>query len=98
MLKRTLAVLAVAGLAAVGAPDARAEDTLFGNLFGRLSSSEAPKAGESQDMRDRERETRNLRREYWERERARMSQSAAAQPTPGAALSTDVSSRSLAAR
>ena len=98
MSMRSFAILAVAGLAALGAPEARAEDSLFGNLFGRLGASESPRVGSSGEVRDRERETRNLRREYWERERARISGNAAAGPNARAALSTEVSNRSLAAR
>ncbi|MCR0981262.1 hypothetical protein [Roseomonas populi] len=95
MSNRALAVIALAGLASFAAPQARAEDSLFGNLFGRLGASEEVKAQASPELRDRERETRNLRREYWERERARLAQNAGA---PRGSLATEASNRSLAAR
>ncbi|WP_338662505.1 hypothetical protein VQH23_20405 [Pararoseomonas sp. SCSIO 73927] len=98
MSKRSIAILAVAGLVALGAPEARADNSLFGNLFGRSGALEGSRAGGGGELRDRERETRNLRREYWERERARISGNGGAGPNARAALSTDVASRSLAAR
>lgn len=89
MITRAAAVLALTGLALLAPPQARAEDGLFGNLLSRFNRAEEPKRAENPELRDRERETRNLRREYWERERARIA---------GAGLSREVSNRSVAAR
>jgi len=93
-MTRPLAILAVAvaGLVLAAAPGARAEDGIFGSFFSRTARPEAPKAGEARAT-DREREARNLRRDYWERERARLSSADA-----GRALSRDASSRDVAAR
>ncbi|WP_458097024.1 hypothetical protein [Roseomonas sp. WA12] len=89
MITRAVAVLALTGLALLPPMQARAEDGLFGNLLSRFNRAEEPKRTENVEVRDRERETRNLRREYWERERARIA---------GAGLSRDVSSQSVATR
>lgn len=74
MTFRVLVILAVAGSGLIAAPQARAEDGLFGNILSRFSRAEEPKRAENVELRDRDRETRNLRREYWERERSRLAQ------------------------
>ena len=89
MITRALAVLALAGFALLTPVQARAEDGLFGNLLSRFSRAEQPKRAEGSELRDREREARNLRREYWERERARIA---------GSGLAREASNQSVAAR
>jgi hypothetical protein len=89
MTPRILSALAVAGLALLAPPQARAEDGIFGNILSRFSQPSEPKRVENVDLRDRDRETRNLRREYWERERARLAQ-------PG--LAREISNREAASR
>ena len=84
------AALAFAGLALTAVPQAHAADGIFGDLFTRFSRTEAPTPAAAPEARDRDREARNLRREYWERERARLSSQAS--------LSRDVSNRTVAAR
>ena len=89
MITRALAALALTGLALLSPVQARAEDGLFGNLLSRFTRAEEPKRAESPELRDRDRETRNLRREYWERERARIA---------GSSLAREVNNQSVAAR
>jgi hypothetical protein len=74
MTSRVLAALAFAGFALLATPQARAEDGIFGNILSRFSRAGDMKPVENVELRDRDRETRNLRREYWERERSRLAQ------------------------
>ena len=88
-MPRALAIIALSAAAGLAAPAAHAQDSLFGTLFSRLGMGEAQKTAAAPETHDRDREARNLRREYWERERARMAQ---------AGLAREASNRTLAAR
>jgi hypothetical protein len=88
-MPRALAILALSGLALAGAPQAQAGDGIFGSFFSRGQAAEAPKPVAVSETRDRDREARNLRREYWERERARLSQ---------AGMAREASNQSVAVR
>lgn len=80
------ALAAVALLAAVvAAPGARAAegDSLFGGFFSRVTgtreaAADTPRAQRAAEAEMREREARDVRRNYWERERARVAEQASA--------------------
>jgi len=82
----------IAATALFAALPAQAQDGLFGSFFSRPARTEAPKVAAGAETRDREGEARNLRREYWERERARLAQ------TGDRGMSNPVSNRAVAAR
>jgi hypothetical protein len=95
MPRHLIAVLTLAAGIAVAslAPSAaRASDGIFGSLFSRLTNDDkaesAPRATQAQESRDREREARNLRREYWERERNRIAQNALAREAANQAVAS----------
>ncbi|WP_376092534.1 hypothetical protein ACE7GA_23815 [Roseomonas sp. CCTCC AB2023176] len=92
MSRPVLAALALVTAAAVTSPAQAAEgDSVFGNFFSRVVGSgqaqaEAPHARRAADAEMREREARDMRRAYWERERARIAQQASSRQ---AVASTD---------
>lgn len=65
---------------------ARAEDGLFGNMLGGIAGPSTRAA--VPEAAAREREARNLRREYWERERARIEAAAALRERPATTLAS----------
>jgi hypothetical protein len=72
MPRPVLAAFAIAGLA-MGAPSpAHADDGIFGSFLSGFSRASEVKPTARTELQDREREARNLRREYWERERNRL--------------------------
>ncbi|HEY8612405.1 MAG TPA: hypothetical protein VIL69_14075 [Roseomonas sp.] len=88
-MPRILAALAATGLSLLTPMQARADDGIFGDLLSRFSRVEEPRRAGNPEIRDREREARNLRREYWERERARIAQ---------AGMAREVSNQAVASR
>lgn len=83
MSRPILAALALVSAVAV-APSARASDgdSVFGSLFSRVTgtreaAASTPRAARAAEAEIREREARDMRRNYWERERARIAEQAA---------------------
>ena len=88
MQRLTALFLAVTVLVAGTTGAARAEDGLFGNMLSGIAGPTAPARGAVPEAASREREARNLRREYWERERARIEAAAAIRGRPAATLAS----------
>jgi hypothetical protein len=78
MLLRT-ATLAVAGLALLAPPQAQANDAIFGSFFSRIATPASASArGGNPEAAERERQSREMRRAYWEREQRRLSRTTVA--------------------
>lgn len=81
MRPRNVVLTAILGVLLIAAP-AGAGDALFGDI---LSLPERPALAIGSEAQHREREARNLRRGYWERERKLMAAERAAR-TPVSAI------------
>ncbi|WP_043829506.1 hypothetical protein [Muricoccus aerilatus] len=66
MRPRDVALIAALGVSLLSAAPASAGDSLFGDI---LALPEPPALTVGSEAQHREREARNLRRSYWERER-----------------------------
>ena len=91
MILRALAALALSVLLLTLPRAARAEDGLFGSMFSRGVGADATKPPSGPQAVDRDREARDLRRAYWERERAR-------QADAGRGLAREASSGAVVTR
>jgi len=79
MPRRLLAALAFAGFALAMPHASRAQDGIFGSFLSGFSRTSEARSANLSDAQIRDRETRNLRREYWEREQRRLTRDASAQ-------------------
>ena len=88
MQRLVVPFLAATVLAAGFSGAARAEDGVFGNLLAGMAGPSAPAREVGPEVAAREREARNLRREYWERERARLEAATTPRERPAATLAS----------
>ncbi|MBP0446010.1 hypothetical protein J8J14_14630 [Roseomonas sp. SSH11] len=88
-MTRGLFALALAASVGFAVPQAQANDGIFGNMLSRLARADAPKADAGAVIQERERQARDMRREYWQRERARLAE---------AQFTREASNRSIAVR
>jgi hypothetical protein len=84
MSRPIIAALALVTSASMAVPARAADgDSVFGSFFSRVTgtrqaTADTPRAQRAAEAEMRDREARELRRNYWERERARIAEQAAA--------------------
>jgi hypothetical protein len=88
MHRPVLAAFAVAGLAVAAPLPAHAGDGIFGNFLSGFGRASEVKPAARTEIQERELEARNLRREYWERERNRLAQNGLARDAPTQTIAT----------
>jgi len=94
MSARVVAAFALTGLALFSSVPAQAADGIFGDFLSRFSSPDQPQNTRATEVQNREREARNMRREYWGRERSRVS----ASPSIQGSLAREISGPAVSAR